>query len=95
MGARTLAEMNQAVLKDAVSLGGDGPDKQATGNREKQKSLYVKAENDIASTVRQFPDLGGPVWKPRYDQLAKDIQRSLGKAANGVKSYAKQKTAAP
>ena len=64
--------------------------------RGDQKSMFEKAENDIRLVVKLYPDMGGNTWKPRYDQLAKDIQKSLGKTPVGLKAYEKpaEKTAA-
>lgn len=66
----------------------------ATTNREKQKEFFQAAEGDVRNTVVLYADLGGPAWRARYDQLAKDIQRALGKTAVGLSAYEEKKTAA-
>ncbi len=62
-------------------------------SRGEQKALFEKAENDIRLVVTLFPDMGGNTWKPRSDQLAKDVQKSLGKTPIGLKAYEKKPTA--
>ena len=65
----------------------------ATTDRSKQRSLYELAEKDIRVVVQLYPDMGGNVWRPRYDQLAREVQKSLGKTAVGLKAYEPKKDA--
>jgi hypothetical protein len=47
---------------------------------ERQQGL-AKARQSIQSLAQLYPQLGGEQWKPRFDQLVKDIQREEAKTA--------------
>ncbi|UUO08452.1 hypothetical protein M4951_09065 [Blastopirellula sp. J2-11] len=55
-----------------------------TTDDAKQK-FTAMAEKDILSTEFAYPDMGGEVWRPRFDALLKKIQSALRKPAVGLK----------
>ncbi len=53
------------------------------GASEKRK--YVEsAKQDIVTTQKLYPDMGGETWRPKYDALLRKIQTTLGEAATGL-----------
>jgi len=46
--------------------------------------MLGKAESDIVIVSRLFPEMGGDVWRDKYDKLLKDIQQLLGKTPSGL-----------
>lgn len=44
------------------------------------------AERDIVVTSRLKSDLGGPQWHARFDALARSIQQSAGRRAEGIRA---------
>src|SRR5207249_1376038 len=53
--------------------------------KEKTKQLKL-AKSDIALTAGLYPDLGGDEKKKQYDNLLKNIQKSLGEPTDGLKA---------
>lgn len=56
---------------------------QTQSGSEKAETLK-KAQTDILSTERLFPELGGPEWRAKYDGLLKQIQAGMGVDATGL-----------
>jgi tetratricopeptide (TPR) repeat protein len=46
------------------------------------------ARQDVLFTYRLYPDLGGTSWKPRFDQLTKQIQQARGDRPVGLAEFA-------
>ena len=60
-----------------------------------KKELELKrSKNDIALTAGLYPDLGGEERKKQYDQLLRQIQKSLGEKPDGLKALQTPATAA-
>jgi hypothetical protein len=55
---------------------------------EQRPALFKAAKNDIVIMTRLYPDLGGPVWRGRYDALLKLVQKDLGEPATGLSAVA-------
>lgn len=58
-----------------LALAKQGADKQAA---------LTAAEKLIESNLRLDPSLGGEVWRAKYDELLKEIQRAAGRPAQGL-----------
>jgi tetratricopeptide (TPR) repeat protein len=48
----------------------------------------AKAKQSILSVLRLYPDLGGPAWRDRFDQLLKQIQSAAGDQPVGLSESA-------
>ena len=59
---------------------------EARGGSEKTDALK-RATYEIFITYRTRPDLGGPEYRPQYDQLLKTIQKLLGEKPVGLKAF--------
>ena len=55
-------------------------EKQPTGRDE----ALAKAQRDIEVTYRLYPQLGGDEMRAAFDALLKQIQKDLGKPADGL-----------
>lgn len=53
-------------------------------NREQHLS---RATATVRSISQQYPDLGGPEWRDKFDQLAKAIQTTQGKSPRGLSAF--------
>lgn len=62
------ARLNLAKCRRALA-------EKSAGSRD---AMLDKAERDIAITLRFYPDLGGEVFRERFDKLLKEIQRARG-----------------
>lgn len=51
---------------------------------DQRPALLKQAKTDIVIMTRLYPELGGPVWRARYDNLLKLIQKDLGEPATGL-----------
>lgn len=51
---------------------------------ERRKKALQMAEQDILIVYRLMPELGGPEWFGKYNDLLKRIQQSQGKPATGL-----------
>ena len=49
--------------------------------------LLKAAKQGLWLTYRQYPKLGGPLWRAKYDQLLRRIQRELGEPAVGLQAF--------
>ena len=56
-------------------------------NAAKQKELIEGAERDIKNVAVVDREYGGENWKPKFDTLAREIQRDLKKKQEGVKAF--------
>lgn len=56
-------------------------------NAAKQKEYYEGTERDIKNVSIVDREYGGENWKPKFDTLARDVQRDLKKKQEGVKAY--------
>ena len=52
--------------------------------RWQRTRLANAAENDILTTRKLFPDMGGAVWYDKYNELFKRIQRLADRPAVGL-----------
>ncbi|MFO0897012.1 MAG: hypothetical protein U0836_06215 [Pirellulales bacterium] len=50
--------------------------------------LLKRAKTDIVMMTKLYADLGGPVWRARYDALLKLIQKDLNEPAVGLSAIA-------
>ncbi len=58
-----------------------------------RKNEYLKrARRAISITYRQFPEMGGADWRPRYDRLLQRIQRELGEPLEGLAALEKEQS---
>jgi hypothetical protein len=53
-----------------------------------------QAKADVVFIVRLYRDLGGPQQEAQYDQLLRDIQKSLGEPAGGIPALRQMKPSA-
>ncbi|HYW79980.1 MAG TPA: hypothetical protein VE890_10415, partial [Thermoguttaceae bacterium] len=53
-----------------------------------KKEMLAQAEKDILITERLYPDMGGPQWRGKYDELLKKIQKMRGIKVTGLKPLA-------
>ncbi len=51
----------------------------------RKRELLEMAERDVLIIQKLFPDMGGPQWRHKYDELLKDIQETQGKKRTGLK----------
>ena len=51
------------------------------------------ARQDVLFTYRLYPDLGGADWKPRFENLIKQIQQTRGDRPIGLAEFASEKQA--
>ncbi len=56
-------------------------------NAAKQKEFIEGAERDIKNVAIVDREYGGENWKPKFDTLAREIQRDLKKKQEGVKAF--------
>ncbi len=54
------------------------------GELSERKEAIESAMTDIKNQFQLFPEMGGPQWKPKFDELFKQIQKSLGQPATGL-----------
>lgn len=54
------------------------------GERKNEEKYRQMAKQDVLLTHKLYPDLGGNTWKPKFDRLLREIQRSLGEAETGL-----------
>jgi hypothetical protein len=59
---------------------------QTAAKRPERSRLAEAAKNDILATRRVAPDMGGPVWYDRYNELFQRIQRLADQPAVGLPS---------
>jgi tetratricopeptide (TPR) repeat protein len=57
---------------------------QAAAERSERSRMIAAAEDDIVTTCRTTPDMGGPVWYDRYNELLQRIQRLADQPAVGL-----------
>ena len=57
---------------------------QAAAERSERSRLTAAAGNDILATRRVDPDMGGPVWYDRNNELFQRIQRLADQPAVGL-----------
>jgi tetratricopeptide (TPR) repeat protein len=50
----------------------------------KKRELLERAKADLRVLMKLYPDMGGPEWTAKYDQLMKDIQRALNEKPEGL-----------
>ena len=50
----------------------------------KKTSKLQRASQDIVRIAKLYPQLGGDIWKKKYDQLLRQIQQSLGERPTGL-----------
>lgn len=60
---------------------------QAKSGKEKADGLN-KAANLIEAMARIEPKMGGEIWRARFDELLKSIQRAAGRKADGLNKSA-------
>src|SRR5438477_7633011 len=58
----------------------------AQAEAAKKKEQLQRAKSDIAITAGLYPDLGGEDKKKQFDNLLKNIQKSLGERTDGLKA---------
>ena len=46
--------------------------------------MYGCPKRGVVSLARSYPDLGGDVWKSKFEQLLKRVQSDLGEQAVGL-----------
>ncbi|NQU24662.1 MAG: hypothetical protein HQ567_25555 [Candidatus Nealsonbacteria bacterium] len=73
------ARYNLALCRFNMAL--NPPDKY----KNKKSDLLAQAEKDVLIIQKLFPDMGGPQWQPKYNELLKDIQETQGKKRTGLK----------
>lgn len=54
------------------------------GELAKRKDAIESAMTDIKNQFQLFPGMGGPQWKPKFDELLRRIQSSLGQPVTGL-----------
>jgi len=54
------------------------------GKSAKDSKVMEQASNDITQVAALYPELGGPQKRAQFDLLMKEIQKSLGKKADGL-----------
>lgn len=57
-------------------------------DQSKKRKFLQYAKDDIRLTQRSYPDLGGPEWKRKYEELLKDIQTKMGEDPVGLQAFA-------
>ncbi len=55
----------------------------------------AQAKSDVTSMVRLYRDLGGAKQESQYDQLLRDIQKSLGEPAGGIPALRQSRPSTP
>lgn len=55
---------------------------------EQRKKNLKYAKQDIRITARQYPTLGGPQTKKRYDELLRKVQSALKESVQGLDAFA-------
>ena len=66
------------------------------GKEQERASRLTTAETAIAMTRKLYPDLGGPAFEKRYEQVLRDVQKEQGKKPDGFQALdAKAQPAAP
>jgi hypothetical protein len=60
----------------------------------KRQNILKAAVQDVLSTYKVRPDLGGEATRAKYDQLLKTIQKALGQPEIGLEAF-KEAAAAP
>jgi hypothetical protein len=68
-------------LKQAMTQSGD----------EKFATLK-KGMQDIRATHKFYPQLGGEVWRSKYDRVLRSIEQALGQTPGGIKALDKAET---
>jgi len=54
------------------------------GPTELRPKVLDRAKQDILQVAMLYPEMGGAVWRPRYDGLLRQIQKDLGEPTNGL-----------
>ena len=54
------------------------------GEIANRKDAIESAMTDIKNQLQLFPGMGGPQWKPKFDELLRKIQSSLGQPVTGL-----------
>jgi hypothetical protein len=54
-----------------------------------RKAALEQAEQDVLIIQKLFPNVGGPEWFEKYNDLLKKIQKALGKSAAGMEKPVK------
>ena len=57
---------------------------QAAAERSERSRMIAAAEDDIVTTRHTSPEMGGPVWYDRYNELLQRIQRLADQPAVGL-----------
>ena len=52
----------------------------------KRKASLQRAKTAIVVTHTLYPEMGGEAWRPQYDQLLRQIQKTLGEKTGGLKA---------
>ena len=80
------ARYNLAVcrMEFAMTLKGD-----------ERKEQLDRAKDDILIIGRLYPDMGGEIWRAKYNELFKRIQKVLGESPTGLPAPEKSMAAAP
>ena len=55
-----------------------------TATGEKKAKYLSNAKKVIKSTAGLYPNLGGPKWKKKYNELYAQIQTALGEPVKGL-----------
>ncbi|MGL4594381.1 MAG: hypothetical protein ACRCUY_06590 [Thermoguttaceae bacterium] len=58
-------------------------------DKEKKAKLLDNTSKDFVSLLVRQPQLGGPEWFAKFDQVYKDLERQLGKKPAGLKELLK------
>jgi tetratricopeptide (TPR) repeat protein len=66
-----------------------------TQTGQERAATLGKAELDITRIYRLYPDMGGPEWYDKYDQLLKKIQKARSVTAAGLKGEARPAAKTP
>ncbi|MEZ6101902.1 MAG: hypothetical protein R3E01_23450 [Pirellulaceae bacterium] len=59
---------------------------QAMREAERREELLTRAEQAIAATARNYPNLDNGKWRTSFDQLLKTIQQLRGQAMDGLRA---------
>ncbi|MEX0978214.1 MAG: hypothetical protein WDZ48_05155, partial [Pirellulales bacterium] len=59
----------------------------AQKDQDRRTKILQAAVQDLWSTYKLFPDLGGPDTSARYDRVLKTIQKALGQPDIGLAEF--------
>jgi phosphoribulokinase len=71
------------VTRDTTSRG--YTEDQVLSELLEREDAKKAALSEIKDQLRQFPEMGGPIWKTKFSELAIRIQKSLGQPTTGLK----------